>query len=359
MDVVLQLAAVRNEVVVTASGTPQTPEEVSRATTVIYHSEADDRDSTAFGDAIDLSPGMRVQQLGGPGAFTTLQLRGLRPEDTAVLVDGFRLRDASATQGDASNLVEDLLLADTDRIEVLRGAGSSLYGSDAIGGVINLITDQGGGQTRGSLLLEGGSMGTGRARTQIAGGSRNDRIEYSLGVSQIYVANGIGGDAPFRDTNLQGRVTLRLSPSVQLAARLFEGNSFEKIWATPGIAGNPSGTGIIAAVPFSPHALRLFEQGTPLSQLSTGGATFIPASDDSDSTRAARYISGALLLTGQPSAGLDYSVSYQILSNSRRFGNGPAGTGYQPTGNTHARSTTDASIPRIPISITGSVRIMF
>jgi vitamin B12 transporter len=322
VDVVLQLATVRNEVVVTASSTPQTPEEVSRSTTVIDRAEEDDRDSGALADAVALSAGMRVQQLGGPGAYTTLQIRGLRPEDTAVLVDGLRFRDASATQGDASDLVEDLLLADTDQIEVLRGSGSSLYGTNAIGGVVNLITAQGGGQTHGSLLMEGGSLGLGRARAQIAGGSKNDSIEYSLGVSQIYVANGVGGDAPFRDTNLQGRVTFRLSPTVQLAARLFAGNSFEEIWSTPGIIGNPSGTGIIAAIPLSP---------------STGNATFFPAPDDPGSTRAGRYLSGALLLTGQPSAGLDYSISYQILSNSRRYGNGPAGAGYEPAGNNRSR----------------------
>src|SRR5271155_3304887 len=65
-DVVLQVAGVREEVVVTASGTPQLPEHVSKAATVIDQSDADARDVSAMSDVVDLVPGVRVQQLGGP-----------------------------------------------------------------------------------------------------------------------------------------------------------------------------------------------------------------------------------------------------------------------------------------------------
>lgn len=63
----------------------------------------------------------------------------------AVLIDGQRFRDAAAPQGDASGFLEDLIVTDVSRVEVLRGSGSSLYGTNAIGGVINLVTDEGGG----------------------------------------------------------------------------------------------------------------------------------------------------------------------------------------------------------------------
>src|SRR6201999_759712 len=118
-------------------------------------------------------------------------------EDTAVLVDGLRLRDASATQADASGLIEDLLFTDASRVEVLRGSGSSLYGTNAIGGVVNVITDEGGGRTRGSVLLEGGSLGTFRGRVQLSGGFLRDRIEYSLGLADTDVTSGVGGAGPF------------------------------------------------------------------------------------------------------------------------------------------------------------------
>jgi vitamin B12 transporter len=341
-DVALELAGVREQVVVTASGTPQTSDQVSKVITTIEQADADSRDANSLADVVALSPSVRVQQLGGPGAFTSIQLRGLRTEDTAVLVDGLRLRDASATQADASGLLEDLLFTNSSRVEVLRGSGSSLYGTDAIGGVSNIITDEGGGRTRGSLLLEGGSLGTFRGRAQLSGGTHNNHIQYSLGASQMDVTEGVGGDAPFRDTSAQGRVTFHLAPSVRLIARLYTGDTFGKVLGEPNIIGSPSGLGIVNAVPLSPSLVRLFESGTPLSQINTGNATFIPAPDNPDYTRAARYLTGALILNGQATPTLDYSISYQVVSNGRRYGDGPAGLGFQPGGST--RSLYDGRI---------------
>ncbi len=344
-DVVLQLAGVREQVVVTASSTPQAPEEVSKAVTVIDQADAEARDNSALSDVVNLTPGVRVQQLGGPGGFTSIQIRGLRTEDTAVLVDGLRLRDASATQADASGLIEDLLFTDATRVEVMSGSGSSLYGTNAIGGVVNVITDEGGGRTRGSVLLEGGSLGTFRGRAKLAGGTKGGRIEYSLGVAETDVTAGIGGDAPFRDTNLHGRVTFHLSPSLQLVARVYAGNSFSKVLGEPDIIGNATGTGIVNAIPISSALFRQYEAGVPISQLNGGNATLIPAPDDPDSTRAARFFTGALILTGQPSSKIDYSISYQAVANSRRYGNGPAGVGFQSDSNT--RSLYDGRIQTV------------
>lgn len=341
-EVVLQIAGVHEQVVVTASSTPQLPEHVSKATTIIDQADADARDAAALSDVVALAPGLRVQQLGGPGAFTTIQIRGLRDEDTAILVDGLRLRDASATQADASGLIEDLLLTDTNRVEVMRGSGSSLYGTNAIGGVINVITDEGGGRTRGSVLLEGGSLGAFRGRAQLAGALAGERIQYSLGMSETEVTSGVGGDAPFRNTSAQGRITFHLSPKLRLTARLFGADSFGKVLGEPDLLGNPTGFGIVNAVPLAPALFRLFENGTPLSQLNTGNATFIAAPDNPDYTRAARFVSAALILNGQASHALDYSVSYQLVSNGRRYGDGPAGVDYQPDGST--RSLYDGRI---------------
>jgi vitamin B12 transporter len=322
--VALRIAGVPQQVVVTASGTPQSPDEISKSVTVIGKSDAEARDNFALSDVVDLAAGVRVQQLGGPGAYTTIQIRGLRTEDTAVLVDGLRLRDASATQADASGLIDDLLFTDTSRVEVLNGSGSSLYGTNAIGGVLNVITDDGGGRTRGSVLAEGGSLGTMRGRANADGGFRDDSVQYSFGVAETDVTSGLGGDAPFRDTNAQGHLTWHISPTVQLAARLYAGNSFGKILGSADVLGNANGAGIVDAVP---------------------NVTFLPAPDDPDSTWAARFITGALIVTGQPSSILDYSISYQVEANGRTYYNGPAGVGYQPTSNT--RSPYDGRIETV------------
>ncbi|HXA64354.1 MAG TPA: TonB-dependent receptor [Bryobacteraceae bacterium] len=345
MDVALQLSGIHEEVVVTASSTPQVPEEVSKSMTVIDHTEIDDRDKLTLADAVNLAPSLRVQQLGGPGAFTTIQIRGLRTEDTAVLVDGIRLRDSSSTQGDAAGLIEDLFVTDTNRVEILRGSGSSLYGTNAIGGVINVITDEGGGRTRGSVLTEGGSLGMFRGRAQLSGSLNGDQIPYSFGASQTYVGNGVNGDDPYRSTSIQGRAMFHLSPSTRLVVRVFGGDAFGKLNSEPGAIGEPPASGIVNAIPLAPSLLRLYDQGTPISQLNTGNATFIPAPDNPDYTRAGRFFSGALILTGQLSPRLDYSISYQVLANSRRYGDGPAGVGFQPDGST--RSLYDGRIQTV------------
>jgi vitamin B12 transporter len=183
LDISLEVSAVRSTVVVTASDTPQTVDEVSKALTVMDSRAIDGRDESAIAESLRTVPGLRVQQLGGPGSFTSIKTRGLRSEDTSVLIDGLRFRDAASTTGDATGFLGDLLVTDVGRIEVLRGSGSSLYGSNAIGGVINLVTDDGGGPIHGNVLAEGGGLGMFRTRFQIAGGADRNRIIYSGGVS--------------------------------------------------------------------------------------------------------------------------------------------------------------------------------
>ena len=156
--------------------------------------------------------GTPVSATGGTGAPTSLKTRGLRNEDTAILIDGQRLRDVAAPQGDATGLLSDLIFTNVDRLEVLRGSGSSLYGTNAIGGVVNILTDEGGGRTRGSLLTEGGSLGLFRGRAQVAGGINEDRVAYSVGVAHLNVAHGVDGDDAARNTSGQGRIRFQLTP---------------------------------------------------------------------------------------------------------------------------------------------------
>ena len=160
LDIPLKLAGVAQEIVVTAAGSAQAGEETSKAISTVGWQEIQARDEFSIAEALRTIAGLRYQQLGGPGSFTSLKTRGLRNEDTAILIDGQRLRDVAAPQGDGSGLLGDLIVTNVDRLEVLRGSGSSLYGTNAIGGVVNILTDEGGGRTRGSLLTEGGSLGS-------------------------------------------------------------------------------------------------------------------------------------------------------------------------------------------------------
>ena len=333
LDLCLALGAVAEQVSVTASSTPQPVEEISKSLSIVDNASLQERDAYSLIDGIRLTPGVHVHQLGGPGAFSDIRIRGLRAEDTSVLVDGMRLRDASTTQADASGFVEDLLLTNDNRIEILRGSGSSLYGTDAIGGVVNIITDPGGGPTHGSVVLEGGGLGLFRGSAMVAGSTKNDRLQYSAGIMHLNVINGVGGDAPARTSGVQGRASLRLSQNVQLIMRFFGVDSFSKLTTDPqALANNPMG--IVSAVPLTGVGLSQFRAGVPLSAIKVGSATYISSIDDPDYTRSGRFETGALMLLGQPTSHLGYTVQYQIVNSRRHYGNGPAGAGYQPSGNT-------------------------
>ena len=346
LQITMPLAGVNEEVVITAQGTAQTVDEVSKAITVVDQKEIDDRDESSIAEALRTVPGLRVQQLGGPGSFTSIKTRGLRNEDTAILIDGLRFRDAAAIQGDASGFLEDLIVTDVSQVEVLRGSGSSLYGTNAIGGVINLVTDEGGGPFHGTLLAEGGGLGMFRGRAQVAGGTRSNGMVYSAGFSHLNVTRGIDDQDEARITSGQGRVLFNLTPTITLSGRIYAVNSRLQLNNSPqgiGTLGTQPAAGITEAIPLSLTELRRYEAGVPISQLNIGAATFIPAANDPDNLRKANFFSGAIIFTQRPTEAFGYTISYQGLATNRSTISGPLGVGFQPFGGSE-RSDFDARI---------------
>nr|MDQ3805962.1 TonB-dependent receptor [Acidobacteriota bacterium] len=292
-------------------------------------------------DALRAVPGLRVQQLGGPGSFSTIQTRGLRSQDTSLLLDGQRFRDPTAVRGDASGFLGDFVVTGAGRVEVLRGSGSSLYGTNAIGGVVNVVTDEGGGPFRGSLLAEGGGLGFARGRAQVAGGAgRADRIVYSAAVSHLGVARGVDGDDAARSTNAQGRALVRLTPTTTLSARVYAADTFVQLNEEPQAVGTLPATGVVEARAVPESELRRYERGTPLSRLDIGNATFLPAANDADFTRAARFLSAALTFAQRPAESFGYAFSYHGLVTRNAFREGPSVPGdpadffFEPQGST-------------------------
>ena len=133
-----------------------------------------------------------MQQQGSPGSLTTLRLRGQRNFDTALLLDGLRVRDAGDINGSALSLFSDLVPVALDRVEVLRGAGSSIYGSHAIGGVVNMIPGVGSSGFHLNAGFDGGSLGTFRERLEASGGGK--LFGFDVGVNRLDVRDGIDGD---------------------------------------------------------------------------------------------------------------------------------------------------------------------
>jgi vitamin B12 transporter len=172
------------DVVVTATRTPQPIQRSGSAITVITAEEIERATASPTRSVDDLFrrvPGVSLTQAGGPGQVQTVRIRGGDVRHTLVLVDGIRMNDPVSTgrEFDFANLV----LADIERIEVLRGPQSALYGSDAMGGVINIITRRGRGAPKASLAIEGGSFNTKEARGTVSGG--NERVDFSVGFAGL------------------------------------------------------------------------------------------------------------------------------------------------------------------------------
>src|SRR5205085_3629826 len=142
-------------VVVTATSTPLALNRVPASVTVLDGATLRAEGLTHVADALRQMPGMAVVQSGSYGAPTSLFTRGGQSNYTKVLVDGVPVNEP----GGALDLGL-LTLDDVERIEIVRGPTSVLYGSDAVAGVIQIFTRRGGVRPRGSLDARGGSYGT-------------------------------------------------------------------------------------------------------------------------------------------------------------------------------------------------------
>jgi vitamin B12 transporter len=146
------------EVTVTANRQPTAIQRTGSAISIISRTEIERSNPASLVDVLRNVPGVTLTEAGGPGATSDIRLRGANPNHTLVLIDGVRVNDPAQASGEFDGaLIAPSLI---ERIEVLRGPQSALYGSDAIGGVVNIITKRGRGQPTFSLGVEVGSYGT-------------------------------------------------------------------------------------------------------------------------------------------------------------------------------------------------------
>jgi iron complex outermembrane receptor protein len=348
LDFTLEVAGVSETVLVTAAGTPQTVDEVSKAVSVVTAQEIEQRNEYSIGETLRTVPGLRVQQLGGPGTFARIQTRGLRDSDTAILVDGLRLRDAASTQGDATSFIEEMFTVNSDRLEVLRGSGSSLYGTNAIGGVVNVISDQGGGPTHGQLQFEGGQLGLYRGRAQLAGGFDSNRFIYSGGLALLNVTDGVN-QTPTRNCSGQGFAKYNFTPNISLGARLFGNTAYLALTDSPFTATNaadiarflprfvpPPAGSMIDAVALPLDQQQRIENG--LAVTDRGRANYIPNLHDPDNRRDSNYLTVAVTFDQRINDAFGYRASYQRVNTNRQFSDGPSGARFEPAFNSSSNS---------------------
>ena len=164
-------------VVVTATRFATPLSKIGNSITVLSAEDIRDSQKTVLSDLLSATPGVTVTRNGGLGSTTFLRIRGAETDQTVVLFDGVKLNDPSSPGGgyDFANLVTN----DFSHVEVLRGPQSTLWGSQAIGGVINIVTPQPAGPLSGSVSAEGGQLGTGMARARLEAGG--DQFNWRVG----------------------------------------------------------------------------------------------------------------------------------------------------------------------------------
>lgn len=184
------------DLVVGADRTPVPMNLVNASVTVVRREEIERRQWRTLTDVLGQSPGVSVTTSGGPGKTTQFFMRGMNANHGVVLIDGVRVDDPSGVNG-SPNLAH-LRLENVERIEIVRGPMSTLYGSDALGGVINIVTRKGSGRPSASLAVEAGSYGTVNADGLVSGSY--GPLSFAFGASAS-IADGFSVAADGRSTN--------------------------------------------------------------------------------------------------------------------------------------------------------------
>jgi vitamin B12 transporter len=210
------------EIVVTASGFEQPREETGQAITVIDEDMLDRSQASAISDVLRTVPGVRVVRNGGVGGVTSAFVRGGEASQTLVLIDGVRINDPSSPN--AAFDFGSLLTGNIDRVEILRGPNSVIWGSQAIGGVVNIRTEV---PTNGLSVKARGEYGyrdTTNLSANLSGaigifsGSIGGSYFHTDGISAL--AAGTERDG-YRNHAANGKLTVALTDAISLDLRAY------------------------------------------------------------------------------------------------------------------------------------------
>ncbi|MBK1693242.1 TonB-dependent vitamin B12 receptor [Chromatium weissei] len=239
-----ETVTILDPVIVTASRTSEPESHSLAAVTVIERADIERQQARSLPDVLRSISGISLSQNGGDGHLTTLFLRGTNADHTLILIDGVRV--GSATAG--LTPLENLPLAQVERIEIVRGPRSSLYGSEAIGGVIQIFTKKGGGALTPRFSIGAGTLGSSTVAAGVSGGGergwfdvganldRTDGINACSGRPEPFAGCGViePDHDGYRNLGVNLRAGYALSDAVQFDAHLlrsenhanYDGSSF-------------------------------------------------------------------------------------------------------------------------------------
>lgn len=226
----LSIAPRSERVLVTATRHETDIAEAGASASVLTAVDLKAQDYPSLGDTLREVPGIQIAQSGRPGSLTDLYGRGGQSTAMLVLVDGVPMNDPGGT----INLAGDTT-AGIERIEVVRGPESALFGADAASGVIQLFTKRGDPEDRvphGFVSYERGSFATDRWTASLAGGD-GGRLDYAVTADQFHSAGEYPNDF-FRDTSGTANIGLRISPETEVRGIL---RTFDAVTGTPNQVG--------------------------------------------------------------------------------------------------------------------------
>jgi vitamin B12 transporter len=207
------------EVVVTASRIDELLKYSPDSVTIVTESEIQEKGKQTVVDVLRDVPGVFIKQSGSHGGEEEIYIRGTNSAHTLIMIDGMQVGDPMKSSGKIK--ITDISTDNIEKIEIIRGAQSVLYGSAAIGGVINIITKKGRGKPKYYVSAEGGSYETLREKAGVSGST--DRIYYSAslsrldtkGISKAEEELGNIEEDYYHDTNLSARFGGRISETIR------------------------------------------------------------------------------------------------------------------------------------------------
>ena len=208
--ITLRVGGVSDTLVVTASRTPESRTKVTQSVTSFTRAEMEALGAASLADVVRFVPGVNVESIGREGAVTSMFTRGGESDYNLVLIDGVRVNQSGGVF-DFSRINA----AEIERVEVVRGAQSSLWGSDAMGSVVQIFTRRAGAADRPQVVAaaEGGSFGAFRGDARLMGGA-SGRVDYSAGVSRRQSAGAFQDLLPEDDTFEQNAVDTSLGATL-------------------------------------------------------------------------------------------------------------------------------------------------
>ena len=241
------LAQEVDEIIVSATGIPTPAAQIGASVDVLTAEDLENQQVIYLQDALRGLKGITFDQEGTIGGIGNVRMRGLDRQNIVVFIDGVNVADAADVQGGAE--IANLLVGDIERIEVMRGPNSVLYGSNAVAGVIDIRTKSAGGSPRQSLSVTAGANELAQMKLSKSGETASGRVGYHVSLQSLEVSSPSEFDEEdtdysenedYENTTASGKMDVKLSDFTSLSLHLrsavssadtdgYDPNNFAKI----------------------------------------------------------------------------------------------------------------------------------